>query len=76
MITDRGAVSWGKPDPAGVIYLEEMASVAGGERAGIIRALKAHTETPEITILTDSMAAVKKTSTSPRATQPDQASRE
>ena len=76
MITDKGAVSWGEIEPTASVYLGKKASVASRESAGAMSALKAHSETPEITILTDSMAALStKSSTSPKGTQPDQASR-
>jgi len=41
MITDKGAVSWGEVVPTGAVYLGRKASVAGGERAGAMCALKA-----------------------------------
>jgi len=57
--TDKGAVTWGEVEPVGTTYLGTMVLVqADGERAGVVRALKTHQDTPQITILTDSMAAL------------------
>jgi len=60
-ITDRGATIWGEIHPSKTTHLGKMASVADGERVGVANALQLHPNTGEITILTDSLAALTTT---------------
>jgi len=60
-ITDKGAVTLGEVEPTNAVCLGKRASVADGERAGVMSALQAHSDTSEITTLTDSLTALTST---------------
>jgi len=54
-----GKAAGGEIEPSKSTYLGAKASVAGGERVGILNALQIHLDNPEITTLSDSLTAIQ-----------------